>query len=302
MMINYRHYCIIRQSLTKSFIIMKLQLDKDLPLLEALALLAPQSSKTTLRSWLKEGRVVVDGHVEKVGSKLIKKDQILTIGGKPSPTIEGLRILYEDSHLIVIDKPNGLLSVAASFEKEKTAHAILKNHYRPRKIYVVHRLDQDTSGIMLFAFSDKAYEKLKKTFEEHDIEREYIAILEGRINETKGQWESYLYEDENYKVHETLDPDLGRLAITHFEVVDTNKYYSLVKFKLETGRKNQIRVQCKAAGHSVVGDIKYGAISNPLRRLCLHAQRLSFKHPITGKEMDFASPVPKEFNKLIGVD
>lgn len=278
---------------------MKLQLDNDQTLLEALAVLSPDSSKTTLRSWLKEGRVYVDGIVEKLGSKLIKKHQIVTLGAKAAPVINGLRILYEDSHLIIIDKPSGLLSVAAAFEKGKTAHAILKNHYRPRKVYVVHRIDQDTSGVMLFAFSEKAYEMLKKTFAEHDIVREYIAVVEGHLSQAQGVWESYLYEDDNYVVHETSDPNCGRLAMTHYEVLQENKLYSLVKFTLETGRKNQIRVQCKAAGHSIVGDLKYGAVRNPVRRLCLHARRLAFKHPITGKEMHFETELPKEFKKLI---
>ncbi len=277
---------------------MKLQLSENLPLLECLAILAPESSKTTLRSWLKEGRVSVDGVVEKIGSKLIKKNQIVTVGAKAAPTIDGISILYEDSHLIVINKPAGLLSVSANFEKGKTAHAILKNHFRPRKIYVVHRLDQGTSGVMLFAFSEKAYEKLKKTFEEHDIIREYIAILEGHLPENAGIWESFLYEDDNYVVHETLDSEKGSLAITNYEVITRNKLYTWVKFRLETGKKNQIRVQCKAAGHPVVGDLKYGAVRNPLRRLCLHAKRLVFKHPITGKDLQFETPLPEEFNKL----
>lgn len=278
---------------------MKIQLNNDLPLLDALALLAPDSSKTTLRSWLKEGRVYVDGIVQKVGATLIRKNQVVSLGAKAAPMIEGLTVLYEDSHLIVIEKPCGLLSVAAPFEKGNTAHAILKKHYKPRKIYVIHRLDQDTSGVMLFAFSEQAYEKLKKTFEDHDIVREYIGVLEGHLPEKQGVWESYLYEDENYIVHETLNSEEGRLAITYYTVLDVNKLYSLIKFKLETGRKNQIRVHCKAAGHSIVGDLKYGAQRNPLRRLCLHAQRLAFKHPISGKEMQFESSLPKEFEKLI---
>lgn len=276
---------------------MKLQMDQDLPLLDALALLAPQSSKTTLRSWLKDERVYVDGVVEKVGSKVIKKNQTISIGAKPPPTVEGIRILYEDSDLVVIDKPSNLLSVAAAFEKGKTAHAILKNHYRPRRLLIVHRLDQDTSGVMLFAFSPEAFERLKKIFEEHDIVRSYIAIVEGHLAESKGTWTSYLYEDENYYVHETKNPEKGRLAITHYEVLDTNKRCSLVKFTLETGRKNQIRVHCQSAGHPIMGDLKYGLPTSPAKRLCLHAQSLSFKHPMTGKEMKFESPIPKEFQK-----
>lgn len=277
---------------------MKLHLDQDLILLDCLAILAPDSSRTTLRSWLKEGRVLVNDVVEKVGSKLIKKDQIVTVTAKAAPTLDGIQILYEDSHLIVINKPSGLLSVSANFEKGKTAHAILKQHYRPRKVYVVHRLDQGTSGVMLFALSEKAHEKLKKIFEAHDIIREYVAILEGYLSEDSGTWQSYLYEDENYVVHETLDPLKGLLAITHYEVLDRKKLMTWIKFRLETGRKNQIRVQCKAAGHPVIGDLKYGAIKNPLRRLCLHASRLAFKHPITGKEMQFETPIPNLFNNL----
>lgn len=281
---------------------MKLKIDKEQPLLEALALLAPDSSKTTLRSWLKEGRVQVDGIVEKLGNRLVHKDQVISLGAKEAPKVDGLRILYEDSHIIAIEKPAGLLSVAAVFEKTKTAHAILKNYFKPRKVFVVHRLDQETSGVMLFALSEKAYENLKKMFEKHDINREYVAILEGHLPKPQGKWQSYLYEDENYMVHETSDPEIGRLAITHYEVLSTNKFYSAVKFSLETGRKNQIRAQCKAAGHSIAGDLKYGAKQNPLRRLCLCSRKMNFKHPITGKEMCFEVSIPKEFNKLINLE
>jgi len=276
---------------------MKLLLNQDLPLLDALAILAPDSSKTTLRSWLKDGRVCVDGIVEKVGNIVVHQNQTITVGAKPDPSIDGLRVLYEDSHLIVIVKPSGLLSVAANFEKSKTAHAILKNHFRPRKVYVIHRLDQDTSGVMLYAFSEKAYEKLKTIFADHDIVREYIAIIEGHLPTPKGKWESYLYEDESYYVRTTSDPERGRLAITHYEVLDTNRSFSLVKFTLETGRKNQIRVQSKAAGHPIYGDQKYGTFGSPAKRLFLHAQGLAFKHPITGKEMVFESPLPQEFKR-----
>lgn len=277
---------------------MKLQLEQDLPLLDALALLSPGSSKTTLRSWLKDERVCVDGKVEKIGSKMIHKNQVITVGGKPPRTVEGLQILYEDSHIVVIDKPSGLLSVASAFEKGKTAHAILKNYYRPRKVFVVHRIDQETSGVMLFALSEAAYERLKVMFEEHDLSREYRAILEGQLSPKTGTWQSYLFEDENYYVRETTNPAEGRLAITHYEVVEANKNHSMVKFILETGRKNQIRVHCKAAGHPIVGDIKYGSILSQARRLCLHAHKLSFKHPLTGKSMQFESSLPKEFNRF----
>lgn len=222
------------------------------------------------------------------------------MGAKAVAPIDGLRILYEDSHLVVIDKPSNMLSVAAAFDKTKTAHAILKNHYRPNKVYVVHRLDQDTSGVMLFGLSETAYEKLKEIFEEHLITRQYVAIIEGQLLESQGTWESYLYEDDFYTVHVTTAANpRARRAITHYEVLNANKLYSLVKFTLETGRKNQIRVHCQAAGHSIVGDTKYGATRNPIKRLCLHAQHLGFEHPISGKKLYFESPIPTEFKKLI---
>lgn len=279
---------------------MKLQITAEQTLLDALEKLSPDSSKTTLRSWLKDGRVLVDGSIEKVGSKLLQPGQVVSMGIKPSAPIDGLRILYQDSHLVIIDKPSSMLSVAAAFDKTKTAHAVLKNYFRPNKVYVVHRLDQDTSGVMMFALSEVAYEKLKEIFEEHKIIRQYIAVVEGQMEDSKGTWESYLYEDDFYMVHVTTIANVrARLAITHYEVLEKTKAYTLVKFTLETGRKNQIRVQCKAAGHSIVGDTKYGAVRNPIKRLCLHAQHLGFVHPVTGKKMFFESEMPIEFKNLM---
>jgi 23S rRNA pseudouridine1911/1915/1917 synthase len=280
---------------------MKIQIQKEITLIDALALLSPDSSKTTLRYWLKEGRVTVDGLVAKIATMQLKPNQTVSIGPKFGPTIDGMRIIYEDSDLVVVDKPSGLLSVAANFDKKRTAHALLKTHYKPNKVYVVHRIDQDTSGVMLFALSEEAYDKLKLVFEEHDIVREYIAIVEWPMAKAKGTWESYLYEDANYHVHETKEPGKGKLAITHYEVLAKSPKYSCVKFKLETGRKNQIRVQCAVAGHPIAGDFKYGAYSDHIRRLCLHAYKLAFEHPITGKMMHFESPLPAKFNKLISL-
>jgi tRNA pseudouridine32 synthase/23S rRNA pseudouridine746 synthase/23S rRNA pseudouridine1911/1915/1917 synthase len=264
-------------------------------LLEALMRLSPESSKSTLRSWLKEGRVAVDGKTIKNGSTLVQKGQSIKISPKTPFTKGGIRILYEDSHLIVIEKPEGLLSVSTPFEKGKTAHAFLKEKYRPRKVYVVHRLDQETSGVMLFALTEKACRLLKDTFERHDIERVYWAIIEGAIVPPTGTWSSYLWEDSSYYVHSTSDSEKGQLAVTHYKVKVSSKHYSWLELKLETGRKNQIRVHCQDAGHPVVGDRKYGARTNPIKRLCLHAHTLAFRHPMTGKKMHFTSDPPETF-------
>jgi tRNA pseudouridine32 synthase/23S rRNA pseudouridine746 synthase/23S rRNA pseudouridine1911/1915/1917 synthase len=279
--------------------IMKYIALSDLPLLEALAQLSPQSSKNTLRSWIKEGRVQINDVTVKNASAIVLKDQCVSIGQRKKVIRPGIPILYEDRDLVVIDKPSGLLSVATAFEKGETVHALLKVHYRPRKIFVVHRLDQDTSGVMVFALNQEACDRLKALFEVHDIQRAYTAIVEGPVLSSAGTWQSYQYEDSQYMVHETSDPTQGRLAITHYQTIATSKRHSWLQLQLETGRKNQIRVHCQSAGHPIVGDKKYGAQTNPLKRLCLHAHLLAFQHPFTKKFLKFESPVPEEFYRLM---
>jgi 23S rRNA pseudouridine1911/1915/1917 synthase len=278
---------------------MKYIVNQEQPLLEALELLSPGSSKTSLRSWLKIGRVLVDGKVEKLGTFLVKKGQVVELGERKKFTDDGIRIVFEDAHFIVVDKPLGMLSVATAYEKNKTVHAFLKKHFLPKRVYVVHRLDQETSGIMIFALSEEARDKLKKLFEKHDLKREYAALVEGHLPTKQGTWESLLYEDGNYHVHVVDDPEIGENAITHYKVLGTSKKYSWLNLTLETGKKNQIRVHCQAAGIPIAGDTKYGAVTNPLHRLCLHAHLLAFNHPITKKAMHFTSPIPEQFYQII---
>lgn len=268
-------------------------------LLDALTHLSPQSSKTTLKSWIKEGRVQIDQQTASSPNTIVAAGQSVSLGNRKKFLPGDILILHEDADLVVIDKPSGLLSVAAAFDKTETAHAILKKHYRNRKVYVVHRLDQDTSGVMIFAFSEPAFEKLKEDFEAHNIERSYTGIVEGCTSLTSGTWKCFLYEDSNYVVYPTDDPTQGKEAITHYVVKNKTKHYSEIEFTLETGRKNQIRVHCQLAGHPIVGDKKYGATTRPIKRLCLHAHLLAFTHPITHKKMRFTSPVPDDFRKVI---
>jgi 23S rRNA pseudouridine1911/1915/1917 synthase len=269
--------------------------------LSILAKLSPESSKTTLRDWIKEGRVVVDEQIIKRSDHLVNKGQKVGLTSKKKYAEKKLHIIYEDNHLVVINKPCGLLSVATAFEKEETAHSLLKKHYHPRKVQIVHRIDQDTSGVMLFALSDAGYKGLKELFESHNIERSYLAIVEGHISPLQGTWKSFVYEDPNYVVHSSQNPSKGIVAITHYQVAATSPRYSCLNLTLETGRKNQIRVHCQEYGHSIVGDKKYGAISDPIKRLCLHAASLAFIHPVTGKKLEFISPTPETFKKLVKI-
>lgn len=272
---------------------------ENLPLLDVMAKIAPDSSKTTIRSWIKDGRVTVDEETIKRADHLVYKGQKVALNKKKNFAEFKLPILYEDDHLVVIDKPEKLLSVSTAFEKKETAYSILKRHYYPRKVQVVHRIDQDTSGVMLFALSDKGFDGLKALFESHDIERTYCAIVEGKVTPLHGTWKSYVYEDANYFVHSSQNPAKGSLAITHFRVTGSTPRYSRLILNLQTGRKNQIRVHCQDCNHPIVGDRKYGSSVDPVKRLCLHARSLAFVHPVTGKKLEFISPIPESFQKLV---
>lgn len=269
-------------------------------LLEALIQLNPDSSKTTLRSWIKEGRIRVDGIIMKQADTMVEKGQIVELSAKQKFLEEGnFKIIFEDRYLVAIEKPQGLLSVASNFDAQNTAHRYLKNKYGNVKI--VHRLDQGTSGVMVFAREEEAAARLKKTFRDHKLIRKYHALVEGKL-EGEGTWEDYLLEDDKYYVHVVdEDTDKAEKAITHYKAIKRAKGFTLVEFTLETGKKNQIRVQSANQGFPLLGDKKYGAKSDPLGRLALHASYLEIPHPYTRKPLKLHSPIPPNFKRVVGV-
>ena len=271
---------------------MKIIVEKEMPLIAALALLAPDSSRSTLRSWLKQERVTIDDHITRNGSSVVVAGQAVMVSAKKQQLPHGLTLLYEGAGFVIVDKPAGLLSVATDKEKERTAYTILKKIFTPRKVHVVHRLDRETSGVMVFGLGEKSRDGLKKLFKSHDIERRYRAIVEGHVTQKRGTWRSYLYEDANYMMHTTQDKKRGQLAITHYAVVASYKEYTLLDITLKTGKKNQVRVHCQAAGYPIAGDEKYGAVSDPYNRLCLHAYTLAFRPPGGEKVKQYSSPIP----------
>lgn len=270
----------------------------ELSLLEFIQQLAPDSSKSTLRSWLAAGRVLVSGERIERGNTRVFPGQEVIIGSKPVFIRNAIRIVYEDKEVVVLEKPAGLLSVETDFEKELTVHAILKQRLKGRQVFPVHRLDRETSGIMLFAYTEFSRDALKDQFEQRLIDKTYMAVVEGSLTPPQGTWQSYLEEDSFYRVSSTIDAERGKLAITHYNVIKSNRRYSLLNLKLETGRKNQLRVHCADAGYPIAGDSKYGAGTDPADRLCLHAHRIVFGHPRTGKSFIFESPAPLSFTKL----
>ena len=211
-----------------------------------------------------------------------------------------LKLLFEDDFILVVDKASGLHSVDTTGHGVENAASLLENYIKRRtpekRIYIVHRLDRDTSGVLIFAKTREAQNKLVSDWNDRVLERTYIAIAEGRLEQDCGTIESYLYEDEHKIVHSTQDPRLGLHAVTHFEVIQRSEQYTWLKLELETGRTNQIRVHLQSLRHPIIGDGKYGAKTNPIGRLGLHALNIKFYHPITHKILSFESPLPDVFD------
>lgn len=216
----------------------------------------------------------------------------------------GLALLHEDKDILVVDKPTGLLTVATIHEKSRTVHSILTEYVQKgcgrcrKQLFVVHRLDRDTSGVLIFAKSEEAMERLKAKWKE--TEKKYLAIVHGSLKKKNDTITSYLAEDEDYIVYSTKDDTQGRLAQTVYTVVKEQKGLSLLEVTLLTGRKNQIRVHMAGIGHPIAGDAKYGKENDRLPRMALHARSISFDHPSNGKRLSFESAVPELFVKLFG--
>ena len=239
--------------------------------------------------------------------------------GKHGNREEGMEIIFEDDWLIVVNKPSGLLSVATnkggSKGPEVTAHSLLMDYMAEQgsgRIFIVHRLDRDTSGLVVFAKDEETKRALQDNWNEAVQERKYVAVLEGHIDSEDGWIESWLYEHPKslkvhaYELREGDSPERPprkewQYASTHCQTIGqitiNDEQYTKVEFELETGRKNQIRVHSQWIGHPIAGDKKYGAATNPFGRLALHAQTLSFIHPWTGQTVRFTSRLPRLFNR-----
>lgn len=263
----------------------------------------PDRSRTDIKSWLRHGQMRIDGTVTTVFNAAVAPGAKVEVNlGRPFVTLRNprLQLVYEDDDVIVINKGYGLLSVGTqSHRKEESAYSILRDYVKtqdPRnKLYVVHRLDRDTSGLMMFAKSEEAQETLRHNWNNMVLDRLYVALLEGYVKEDSGFVKSHLAENSQFVVYSTENPEEGKLALTRFRVLKRGNGLSLVEFSLDTGRKNQIRVHSSEMGHPISGDRKYGARESRLNRLCLHARTLRFAHPVTRKDMRFELPVPSRF-------
>src|ERR1035437_1049728 len=278
----------------------QIQLDviKNSELLKFLIEQLKGKSRTTVKALLAHRQVSVDSHtITQFDYPVLKGQQVTITMGKIPEEIKykGLRILFEDPYIIVIEKEAGMLSIATAKEKLLTTYSILSGHVKREnpnnRIFVVHRLDRDTSGIMMFAKSEEVQSLMQKAWQDAVVERTYVAVVEGVVKDDTGTIRSFLKENKALIMYSTKVPGEGDEAITHYKVLRRGDAITLVEVKLETGRKNQIRVHMKELGYPVVGDKKYGAKTNLIGRMCLHARVLAFIHPVNGTEVRYETPI-----------
>ena len=301
-------------------------------LLQYLFEILPGQSRTSVKNLLSKGQVLVNGEGQTAFDLPLKKGDTITIlpkgisiaraiksDAKDEVLKAGVKILFEDENYIVVDKPSGMLTVATGKEK-KTLYALLNAYIKVNarmqrkedlisgktpdrstaKIWIVHRLDKGTSGALVFAKNERAKDILQSKWKDLVAERKYVAWLEGHLEKDMGAIQTWLVENPKSLKMNSFDTEVkdGQLAITHYRVLSYSRRYTQVEFSLETGRKNQIRVHAASLGHPVAGDDKYGAETDPIKRLALHAATLVFRNPFSNKMVRCSSPLPESFERF----
>jgi 23S rRNA pseudouridine1911/1915/1917 synthase len=270
------------------------------------------TSRNNVKSLLTNRQILVNGALVTQYNFMLAKDDEVKIAKRPIPREENQKqakpkakkfytfnIIYEDEDFIAIDKPYGLLSVESDKEREETAFNYvfnyLQNKNKALRPYILHRIDKETSGVLVFAKNPKIHSMMKLRWNELVKTREYYALVEGSVEVKNDTITSYLHKNQNDLMYSSKDPS-GEYAITNYKVVKQNANYSLLRVNIETGRKNQIRVHMQDIGHPIVGDDKYGHTKNPLKRLGLHASKLEFTHPITKEVIEISASCPNIFS------
>ena len=278
--------------------------NRNCELLEFLLETLKGQSRNSVKSLLTNHRVSVDGAPISQYNFQLTKGDVVIISKTPihKKTRSNLPIIFENEEFIVINKPSGLLSIASDKEKGSTAYRMLTDYVQQidkhNRIYVVHRLDEDTSGVLMVAKNEKIRDLLQDKWNDLVSKRGYYAIVEGKLKEKSGTIKSYLKKNSQNMMYSSKKAGDGQLAITHYKVIAESDKYSLLDVNIDSGRKNQIRVHLGDLGHHVIGDDKYGNPSNPIKRLGLHAYELDLEHPQTHKKLTFKAPIPKEFLAL----
>ena len=285
----------------------KLTIKHDGTLLATAGELLPDHRPTKIKSMLRHNQLAVNGIPSRQFDLAVRAGDTLWVNFDRSFQVFShprINLVYEDNDIIVVDKGYGVLSTAAGKPSDDTVYNVIKKYARgfsPKaNVYVVHRLDRDTSGLMLLTRTKQARDLLISNWNNMVVERKYIAVVEGKVEQSEGTVKSYLAEnEETFEMYSTTDKKIGRLAVTHYRVVKQGRRFAMVELELKTGRKNQIRVHMHDLGNPVSGDRKYGGHPSPINRVALHATMLSFVHPITRKVVTFTSPAPENFDKMV---
>ncbi len=322
----------------------KFTVEHPASLLPYLYELFPAQSRTGVKNMLSKGQILVNGKSCTAFDRPLSPGDTLTVLPKgisiaratrsqAREAVEkaGVKILFEDPYYLVVDKPAGMLTIstargsaAGRGRRETTLYALLNEYVKVNarmqrkedliagvapdrstaKVWIVHRIDKGTSGVLVFAKTERAKDLLQSKWKDLVLERKYLAFLEGRMEQRKGAIQSWLVENGKSLVMQSFPEEVpdGQLAITHYKVLGNFRRgqhpYTQVEFSLETGRKNQIRVHAQDLGHPIAGDRKYGAGTDPVRRLALHAATLALRHPFTNRTVRFTSPLPEVFNRF----
>ncbi len=281
----------------------KLKVSEPVELMTFLLAKMGGMSRNSVKSLLAHRQIMVNNKVTTQFNLPLQPNDLITVNsgrGNTELSHPKLKIIFEDAYLIVVEKKEGLLTVSTGLTDETTAFSILKTHVKKsspaNRIYVVHRLDRETSGVIMFAKTKEVQLILQENWHRIITRRVYVALVEGKVEKEQDTIVTWLTENEkSLKIHSSETDNGGQQAITHYRCVKSNENYSLLEIELETGRKNQIRVHMQGIGHPIVGDKKYGAGISPISRLGLHARLLAFYHPISTEVVSFETQVPRNF-------
>ena len=276
--------------------------NENISLLEGIFNFKKDLSKKTIKNYIKNKMIKINNIVITNNNYMLNIGDIVEICYEKRiiPKYD-LDILYEDEYLIAINKPSGLLSISNDKEKDITAYRMvsdyIKTNNKKNYIFVVHRLDQDTSGVLMFCKNEKIRDKMQDNWNNVVKKRGYIALVDGKMSGS-GTIHTFLMEDKRQFVYSSRN-GMGKEAITHYSTIKSNNNYSMLQVFIDTGRRNQIRVHLSEKGYPIVGDKKYRCKTNPIKRLCLHANILEFIHPVSKKLVSIKCDIPNEFEKLI---
>lgn len=293
---------------SKDKVLQEIKATEPIQLLDFLLDKQVRKSRNAIKSLLAHKQIKVNGkmvtqynHELNAGDwvEIMKFDQ-----SRKEKRLKGSKIVFEDDNIIIVDKDAGFLSVSTDREKQLTVYSMLNEYVKKKgkneRVFVLHRLDREVSGFLIFARTAELQEIFQRNWDNLVKDYAYTAIVEGKL-ERNGTITSWLTENKNFVMHSSSTDNGGLKSITHYKVIKTAGRYSQVDFTLETRRKNQIRVQMQQIGHPIVGDKKYGASGKPIKRIALHAGSLTLKHPITGELLEFKSPIPKVMQQLMTI-